>query len=379
VNVLLLDQFSELGGAQRMLLDLLPAIRERNWTAMLSAPPGELVDRTRALGFETVPIPCGSYSSGRKSAADLWRFAFEAPRLAARIREIVRRVDPELVYVNGPRLLPPTALARLSQPVLFHAHLGVSQTAARRLAGLALARLDANVVAVCRNVAAAWQPFVKNPISVIYNGVAGPKSAINRSIAGPPLVGCIGRISPEKGQLEFLDAAARIHAALPETRFVIAGSALFSDAAAQSYEREVRNAAAALPVEFTGWTGDVDAVLARMHLLLVPSIWDEPNPRVILEAFAAGVPVIAFRRGGIPEIVQHGETGFLCDDPREMAIQAIDLLGDPGRLCAIAQAARQSWQREFTRERWQQQMIAAMENCGADRLVSGRRPRRPGS
>ena len=361
MNVLLLDQFSELGGAQRMLLDLLRAIRERGWTAALAAPPGKLCDQVRALGFDAVSIPCGPYSSGRKSVVDLWRFAFETPRLARRIRELAAQFNPELVYINGPRLLPAAAVARLTQPVLFHAHIGVSQITARRLAGEALWRLDADVVAVCRNVAEAWQPFVRKPVSVIYNGVAEPKAAISHSAAGPPLIGCIGRISPEKGQREFLGAAARIHAALPETQFVIAGSALFSDAAAQSYEREVRAAAAALPVEFTGWTDEIDSVLARLHLLLVPSMWDEPNPRVILEAFAAGVPVIAFRRGGIPEIIQHGYTGCLCDNPRDMAAQAIELISDHGRLCAIAQAARESWQRQFTRERWQQQMISEME------------------
>jgi len=365
VNVLLLDQFSELGGAQRMLLDLLPAISDRGWTAALAAPPGELCDRTRALGFCAVPILCGPYSSGRKSAPDLWRFAFETPRMARRIRELAAQFNPGLVYINGPRLLPAAALARLTPPVLFHAHIGVSQTPARRLAGEALRRLDADVVAVCRSVSEAWQPFVRKPVSVIYNGVAGPKAAVNHNAARPPLIGCIGRISPEKGQRAFLDAAARIHAALPESRFVIAGSALFSDSAAQAYEREVRDAATALPVEFTGWTDDIDSVLARLHLLLVPSMWDEPNPRVILEAFAAGVPVIAFRRGGIPEMIQHGETGLLCDNPREMAEQAIELLRDRGRLCAIAQAARENWQCQFTREHWQQQMIAALERVVA--------------
>lgn len=347
-----------------MLLDLLPAIRQRGWTAAVAAPPGKLCDQVRALAFDAVSIPCGPYSSGRKSPVDLWRFAFETPRLARRIRELAAQFNPELVYINGPRLLPAAALAGLNRPVLFHAHIGVSQTTARRLAGEALQRLDADVVGVCRNVAEAWQPFVSKPVSVIYNGVAGPAAAIARSYAGPPLIGCIGRISPEKGQREFLAAAAQIYTAIPESRFVIAGSALFSDQAARSYEREVRDAAAALPVEFTGWTDEIDRVLARLHLLLVPSMWDEPNPRVILEAFAAGVPVIAFRRGGIPEIVEHGGTGLLSDNPGEMAALAIELLrGDRGRLCAIAQAARERWQRQFTRERWQQQIIAEMERA----------------
>ena len=180
-----------------------------------------------------------------------------------------------------------------------------------------------------------------------------------------PRIGCVGRISPEKGQLDFVKAAARIHSAVPDTRFVVVGSALFDDEAARAYDRQVREAAAGLPVEFTGWVDDVYTVLEKLDLLLVPSRWDEPNPRVILEAFAAGVPVIAFARGGIPEIIEHGRTGFLCSDTESMAAQAVDLFQTGQRLGEVAAAAHELWRTQFTRERWQEQMIAAIERCAA--------------
>jgi glycosyltransferase involved in cell wall biosynthesis len=365
VKLLVLDQFSELGGAQCMLLDLLGAIRERGWPAAIGLPAGgPLCDRARALRFEVFPIPCGGYTSGRKSALDVWRFGTEAPRLAIRIRELAAGFEPDLVYINGPRLLPAAALARLQCPMLFHAHIGVSQRAARLLAREALRRIDAEMVAVCQNVADAWQPFTAKPIQVIYNGVAGPEGKRSPNCTGPARVGCIGRIAPEKGQREFLAAATKIHDALPEARFVIAGAALFSDRAARSYEHAVREAAAGMPIEFTGWTNDIYSVLERLDLLLAPSMWEEANPRVILEAFAAAVPVIAFRRGGVPEIIRHGETGFLCDDAGGMAARAIELLrGDRRCLCAVAHAAHEQWRLRFTREHWQQQMIAALERA----------------
>ena len=366
MKVLLLDQFSELGGAQRMLLDLLGAMRERGWKAAVGLPGGgEAADRARVMGAEVFAIPCGAYSSGRKSVADLWRFQAEMPRLAVRIRDLAEQFTPDLVYLNGPRLLPAAALARCGRPVLFHAHIAISQRAARLLAGVALRVLDARVVAVCRSVAEAWQPFVaENRMTVVYNGVTGPSREMNRDGAGPARVGCIGRISPEKGQREFLAAACRIGGALPGSRFVIAGSALFSDSAAESYERDVRKAAAGMPVEFTGWVDDVYWVMERLDLLLVPSVWEEPNPRVILEAFAAGLPVLALRRGGIPEIVEDGCTGFLSDNPAEMAQRAVELLqGDRARLRAVSEAARESWRSRFQLETWQQRMITEMERC----------------
>src|SRR5207249_2164311 len=67
MKLLLLDQYSELGGAQQVLLELLPALRARGWSATVAIPgDGPMFDRVRALGFETARIDCGPYRSGRK-------------------------------------------------------------------------------------------------------------------------------------------------------------------------------------------------------------------------------------------------------------------------------------------------------------------------
>jgi glycosyltransferase involved in cell wall biosynthesis len=365
MKVLLLDQFSELGGAQRMLLDLLPALHASGWQPHLGLPgTGPLCSRARDLGFEVSPIDCGPYASGEKSGTDLWRFAAELPRLAKQIRGLTVQVQPDLVYVNGPRLLPAVAWARLDRPALFHAHSEISQGLARQLAGHSLARLDARVVAVSRTVAEAWRPFAGGEVSVVYNGVAGPANGAPRPGGTGPRIGCIGRIAPEKGQKEFLAAAAAIHQSLPDARFVICGAPLFDDRVAMAYEKRIREAAAGLPVEFTGWVQDAYPVMQSLDLLLVTSVWSEPNPRVILEAFAAGLPLVAFRAGGIPEIVEHGRTGFLCDTPAEMARLTIELLQNGcARLISVAEAAREKWCESFTLERWQGRMIAEIERA----------------
>ncbi len=69
MNLLLLDQFSDPGGAQKNLLDLLPAIRAAGWQTLVGIPgEGALFEQVRALGFEAEAIECGPYGSGRKSA-----------------------------------------------------------------------------------------------------------------------------------------------------------------------------------------------------------------------------------------------------------------------------------------------------------------------
>jgi glycosyltransferase involved in cell wall biosynthesis len=364
MNLLFLDQFSDLGGAQKNLLELLPAVRAAGWHARIGLPGnGELFQRVRALGFEAEQIDCGPYGSGRKSPADFGRFLTRTPGLAAQMRRLAQSVDADVVYLNGPRLLPAAALAQFEHPVLFHSHSYLGPGAARRLAGIALRRLDAYLVAQCEFVAEPWRPFVRpDRASVIYNGVTGPPHASPRPHAGAPRIGCIGRIAPEKGQREFVAAAKQIHHALPECQFAIYGAPLFADPAAERYATQVRTDAEGLPLHFAGWVDDIYTSLAQLDLLLVPSTGHEATTRVILEAFAASVPVIAFPSGGIPEVIEDGVTGLLANTPGDMAQSAIDLItNDPCRLLSIAQSAHKSWQQRFTLERYHHQILQAIE------------------
>ena len=78
------------------------------------------------------------------------------------------------------------------------------------------------------------------------------------------------------------------------------------------------------------------------------------------------MPVIAFRSGGIPEVVDHGRTGFLVDSTREMAECAIALLtGDSSGLSDVSRAARDTWRSRFTRERFQRQLLTTLEKAAS--------------
>jgi glycosyltransferase involved in cell wall biosynthesis len=361
MKVLLLDQFSDLGGGQQQVLGALPEMRRRGWQVVVGVPgEGKVFEQVRETGFECLPIACGPYNSQRKSSGDLLRFLTGTPRLAGQIRKMAEGAS--LVYLNGPRLLPAAALAGLRQPVLFHAHSYLYPGAVRTLAGLSLRRMDAWVVGVCRFTADPWLPFVRpERVSVIYNGVAGPDRMAPRRAGEPPRVGCIGRIAPEKGQLEFLKVVSLVARRLPETRFTIYGDVLFGDAGAQRYAEKVRAAAAGLPVEFAGWVPDVQQALASLDLLLVPSDGQEATTRVILEAFAAGVPVVALRSGGIPEVVDPGTTGYLADTVEGLAESTIEFLT---RRPDLSQAARDTWERRFRVDRHARELADLVERIG---------------
>ena len=267
------------------------------------------------------------------------RFAAEAPRLAGEIRGLVARYGADLIYVNGPRLLPAAALCVAN--------------AARTRKGRAFCFIRTACWIGWRCVWRDVRPRLRArrwwPRAASWPRRCGATAGIAASAwcttacgrwRFPDVrlrrrefrIGVIGRISPEKGQADFLRAARILHKAAPECRFLICGAPLFSNRAAMRYCAELEALAEDLPVEFAGWTEDVEGVLATLDLLVVPSATVDATPRVILEAFAAGVPVVAFASGGIPEIVEHGATGFLVEQrsPQALAFAMLDRAGIAG-------------------------------------------------
>ena len=364
MNILFLDQFSDLGGAQQCLLDLLPAVRQAGWSAHVAVPGnGVLIDRLKSVDATAHSLPGARYRSGKKSLADGCRFAWHTPVLVRRIRHLSESSNATLVYVNGPRLLPAAALATRGRlPMLFHCHNHIPQRAAAWLAGRSLRWADGSVITCCRFAATPLTPFVApERVHLVHNGVSGTAVAQRPlSTSGEVRIGVVGRIAPEKGQVEFLKAARLLTKALPGCRFIIAGEALFNDAESLQYKRSLDHLAEGLAVEFLGWCDDVYDVMGSLDLLVVPSIREAGMPRVILEAHAGGLPIVAFATGGIPEAIADGETGFLVDPPtpHELAMTILNLLlRSPERLKKVAEAGRTSWKQHFTLEAYQQRVI----------------------
>jgi glycosyltransferase involved in cell wall biosynthesis len=367
MNILFLDQFSDLGGAQRGLLDLLSAVAGRGWRFLVAAPgAGALRDRAVALGADYRQIRSGPYEAGGKSIRDMLHFAAELPGLALEIANLARECRAGVIFVNGPRLLPAACLASQGRiPLVFHAHNYLRQGYAAALAGVSLATAGATVVCCCRFVAEPLRPFVaRDRVHIVYNGIESREIPPNDF--RPPLwrIGLLGRIAAEKGHLDFIQAARMLP---PNARFVICGAPLFSDPAADAYFDRVRQSAAGLPIEFPGWCDDIYAMLSKLDLLVVPSVAGEATPRVILEAYATGIPVVASNCGGIPEIVSDGETGFLtpAGDPVRLAERIRGVFAQPALLQRVTENARSAVRERFTLAQYQTRILSILERAGS--------------
>jgi glycosyltransferase involved in cell wall biosynthesis len=119
-------------------------------------------------------------------------------------------------------------------------------------------------------------------------------------------------------------------------------------------------------VEFLGWRDDIASVLADFDLLVVPSK-DEGMPRVVLEAFSAGVPVVAFATGGIPELIMDSDTGFLVSEitPQALAARIREIIvSDVEKLRRVVTNARHAWERSYTVAVYQSRIIDLADRVG---------------
>ena len=349
MRILLLDQFAGLGGAQLALLDLVPALAQAGWAIHAALPgPGALDKRLWARGVSLHRLSLHNYSSGTKTLRDGVHFMRDLWEVAGEIRALLERLSPALVYVNGPRLMPALAWARPAAPVLFHVH--NEPSSGLNLVAAAVRRTGAAVITASRFLAQCWPGA-----TVIYGGVEGPP-------APPPrrggAVGLIGRFAPQKCQKEFARAAALVG---PERPFLLCGDALAGDRRAERYKHEVLTSAPD-NLRWLGWRDDVYPVLDQLDLLVVPSAREGGVPRVVLEAFAAQVPVLALASGAIPEALVDGENGFLLRSgtAQEIAGRIRQLLADPGRLAAVALRAHSLWRERFTAGRYRSEVLASI-------------------
>jgi len=366
VKILFLDQFSEFGGAQQTLLDTVEAVQRNGWQAHVLLPRcGPLLEKLQSLGVPVGEISCGPYHAGNKTTADSVRFVLDLPRQIRAIHTAAAQNYFDLIYVNGPRLMPAAALASRGTRVVYHAHSHVYGMAARLLRW-GIRRTQATLIGCSSSVLEPIRQCMDgHPVHVVSNGVrdVGYRECDFGS-GGTWRIGIIGRIAPDKGQLEFAGAASILARELPGARFVICGAPQFDESS--RYSDVVRQQTRGLPVEFMPWQRDVGPVLRGLDLLIVPSK-REGMARIIVEAFSAGVPVVAFPAGGIPEVVLDGETGFLT---REFSIAALasrirEVIDAPEQLQRVASNARQAWARLYALSTYQECITRLIEQVAS--------------
>jgi glycosyltransferase involved in cell wall biosynthesis len=306
-----LNPVGVMGGAETSLLILLAHLDREAVRPVLFCPPGELADRAAALDVDIRPWPLVRLRRHPPGACAAGLLGL-ARASAALLRH---GADCHVLHANATAAalaaMPWRAIHR--RPLIWH----VRDLRLPRGAGRLLATGVDTALAISRAVADELRAagFPASRLTALPNGLDPDTVRPNRSRQAvraalgiapeAPLALAVGQLVPWKGQDVLLQAFARI--AAPEARLLVAGADLFGEHPAYAQ----RLAALADPrVRLLGPRADVPDLLGAADLLVLPSL-GEPFGRVVLEAMAAALPVLATDAGGPRDIVVPGHTGWL--------------------------------------------------------------------
>ncbi len=323
----------ERGGPLEQALLLAAGLVERGVDVRVTCAHSSAA-RFRATGARTVPL---SQRRGfdLPAAVKLWRRMRTVDVVHGQDRRsgLWTRLAPGMstvarIYtVHGlPDAYMPAPLGRRPIPLRDRiAYEGVDATLCRR-ADAVIIPSETMARTFCEGLG-----FPAARIRVVPNGVALPETPIERGSE----VGTLSLLEPVKDVATFLAAAARLAVARPDLRFVVFGDGSERGA----LECRARELAIADRVAFPGYVERREA-LKRLGILVLPSIV-ENAPLALLEAMAAGLPVVASRTGGIPEITGEDTALLVAPGDSEGFANAIErVLDDPASTASRVAAAR---------------------------------------
>jgi glycosyltransferase involved in cell wall biosynthesis len=259
--------------------------------AWFLGPSGPLVEDLQAAGATTVLV-------------NWWR-GVRDPIGAYRFWRCLRNHDFAIVHQHfGARSIRRLISLSSSARLVVQLHGSISEPLFAQSLPIAVRGADM-VIAVSHAVALQFPALM--PI-VVHAGVASPKKIHpeNKAPRTMIVIGAACRLVPLKGILELVRAVALLHMEFPGLRLEIAGTG----PQREGLERELDRLSLAGQVRFLGWQRDLRPVFRSWDIFAMPS-FDEGLPIAALEAMAEGLPVVATSVGGLPELIEDGQTGYL--------------------------------------------------------------------
>ncbi len=317
-----------IGGGEIGLTELIDCLRRDGSVEPVSAVPGPGEVADLLAGIQCVP---------RLVRMPSWRGPSLAvvPFFAWRLARLVRREGCSLIHANGARCMLYAGLAARwcgRVPVVWHVRVLERDLRLDRWRATWADRIVCNSHAVAATVRRVARPADAGRIRVVYNGIrlerfgAAAQTATLAALGVPVGTGAVlvvGRLVPWKGQRDVIEALALMPPAVRQRlRIIFAGRDLEPGAPfARELVARAQELAVTDSVIWAGQRDDVPELMRAADLLLVPS-HGEPFGRIIVEAWAAGLPIVATETGGAGELIQHGATGWLVPERSPAAIAA---------------------------------------------------------
>ncbi len=345
VRLLLVTDSLEVGGAERHVVDLALTLHQKGYEVTVACS----VSGSLARSLEEAGVPVRPLLDRKVKRRVSLGYTRE-------LRRLVREARFDLVHAHVYASAAAAALASLGTgvPLVLTEHTealwqGRGARSVSRYVYWRARRVITVSSAIRRRlierdgVHPSLITVVPNAVTTAARTPASPPE-LPAGLREGPLVGVVARLQPEKGLVHFLKAAARVAPSVPEACFVVVGDGpLRGELGALTERLGLRER-----VHFLGFRPDAREIAALMEVLVVPSL-TEGAPLVVLEAMAAGVPVVASAVGGIPHQIQHETEGLLVPpgDPDALGDALLGLLRDPAYTRSLGEAGRRRAHSEF--------------------------------
>lgn len=357
MTVLWVDMVSELGGAQRSLFEVCTNLRKFGVDVVAAVPYGPLFDLLKEAGVPVFPVAA---VRARRHGWGLFTTTAKLMRAPSTFSQIIRAVRPDIVHANNLPAFLAASRASGRVPTFWHVRdiklpALVAHEAAKRAE-----RIIAASEAIDEALVDILSPRTLGHIRVIRNGIdparfsGGNRAEARKAFGLPPdtpVIGMIAHIIPWKRHDAFIESASLIRQQRPDAYFVAMGKDLFNEHARYMNKLVGQVEQAGLSDCFK-WITDLDKpemLLPAFDQLLHPAL-QEPFGRVICEAMAAKVPVIAAESGGPATIITQRVSGILVrdGDPQRMAAESLALLADPAQSARLAEEGLRTVLAKFT-------------------------------
>ena len=335
------------GGTRRHLRDLVSALDDQSFRAVLAVSCG------REAAFRAYDLP--EYAMRGVPVHEVPMLRGIAPVADAlsllRLVRVIRRVRPDVIHAHSSKagFLARVAGACCRVPVVYTPHVfsflmacGARKRSLYRLLERSMRAATAALIAVSEEEIreALRLGYAGDRVFLIRNGVAACEAgAVTVREKGALRVGFFGRLSLQKGPDILIEAASYVAAHLPHVTFYLTGDGEMRE----SLRAQVEGLQIEAHVTFQSACPQEETV-ARMReadVVVLPSRW-EGCPYVVLEAFQAGVPVVAASVGGVPELIKDGVNGVLVapENAEALCDAVLGLLRDPNKRRHLAEAGR---------------------------------------
>jgi glycosyltransferase involved in cell wall biosynthesis len=340
----------EPGGTERQMIELIRRLDPGRWQVHLACTKasGAWFANAAAAAASVTEFPVRSFRSPQ-TVRHLGAFAQWCR--TRRIAVVHTTEMPSNIFG-----LPGAALGGVPVRIGSRREINPDKTAAaiatQRVAYTCAHKVVANSNAAAHRLAVERVPATK--IAVVPNGLEVALYGPRRPRAVLRTVVVVANLRREKGHDVLIDAAPDILGRFPATRFEFVGTGPEEERlAARARSRGVEHA-----FRFLGHQADVPGRLAAADIFVLPS-HSEAFPNAVLEAMAAGLPIVASAVGGIPELVRDGRTGALvpAGHPAALADAICALIADPQHAAVLGESAREEAHARFSFER----MVADFE------------------